>query len=91
MQKHLGKNGSTLLSKVFGLWLYCHLNNPIQFIFKEVVSLLDTLQLITADDQRSGIDLIGLDEGENLVTEGHHGDNDIGTNTSAADTSGIIK
>ena len=48
------------------LWLYSHLNNPIQFVFKEVVSLFDILQLIAVGDQRSGIDLAFFDEGEDL-------------------------
>ena len=64
MQKHLEKNGSTLLSKVFGLWFYCHLNNPIHFILTEVICLLDIFQLIAVGDQRGGIDLIGFDEDE---------------------------
>ena len=60
MQKHLGKNGSTLLSKVFGLWLYCHLNHPIQLVFEEVISLFDILQLIAVGDQGFGINLLPL-------------------------------
>ena len=48
------------------LWLYSHLNNPIQLIFKEVVSLLNILQLIAVGDQRGSIDLAFFDEGKDL-------------------------
>ena len=41
-----------------------YLNNPIQFILKQPVSLFDLLQLIAVGDQRGGIDLSGFDEDE---------------------------
>ena len=40
-----------------------HLNDPIQLILKEVVSLLDILQLIAVGDQRLCIDFARFDEG----------------------------
>ena len=48
------------------LWLYSHLNNPIQFVLEEVVSLLNILQLIAVGDQRGGVDFALLDEGEDF-------------------------
>ena len=49
---------------------YCYstgnLNNPIRFVFKEVVSLLNVLQLIAVGDQRQCIDLVCFNEGEDL-------------------------
>ena len=48
------------------LWLYSHLNNPIQFVFKEVVSLFDILQLVAVGDQRGCVDFACFDEGKDL-------------------------
>ena len=45
---------------------HSNLNNPIQLVFKEVVSFLDILQLIAVGDQRGGIDLALFDQAENL-------------------------
>ena len=51
---------------------YCNstgnLNNPIQLVLKEAVSLLDVLQLIAVGDQRQCIDLVCFNESENLGT-----------------------
>lgn len=44
----------------------CNFNNPIQFIFKEVVSLLDICELIAVGNQRGGVDLALLDQAQNL-------------------------
>ena len=44
----------------------CHLNNPIQLVFKEVISLFNILQLIAVGDQRGGIDFACFDEGKDL-------------------------
>ena len=44
-------------------------NNPIQLVFKEVVSLLDIFQLIAVSDQRSGIDLALFNQTEGAFVE----------------------
>ena len=57
---------------------YRNLNNPIQFILKEMICLLDILQLIAMGDQRGGIDFALFDEAEDLGT------------VAAVDTAGVV-
>ena len=45
------------LKRLYLVSHYYNLNNPIQLIFEDVVSLLDVCQLIAVGDQRGGIDL----------------------------------
>ena len=45
----------------------CNLNNPIQLILKEVVSILNIFQLIAMGNQRGSINLACFDEGKDLV------------------------
>ena len=44
----------------------CHLNDPIQLVFKDAVSFFNILQLVAVGDQRGGVDLSCFDEGENF-------------------------
>ena len=48
------------------LWFHRNLNNPIQLILKEVISLLNVLQLIAVGDQRGGIDFALFNQAEDL-------------------------
>ena len=54
------------------LWFYCNLDNAIQFLLEDVVSLPDILQLIAVGNQQGSVDFACFDMAHILFICSHY-------------------